>query len=651
MPAIKRSPENPILAPNPAVPWENTAAYNPSAVEAAGKIHLFYRATSSQDRAGDTGVLPSSIGRAVSKDGVHFTDRDQMIFPMRDWEKFGCEDPRVTAFEGKYYIFYTAVSEFSANGIKVAVAITRDLKTVDEKHLVTPFNAKAMALFPERVGGGKDASGKMAPGKIAAILTVNTDKPPAKICLAFFDKIEDLWSETYWNEWYAHLDEHVLAIDENEKDQIEVGSAPIKTDAGWLVFYSYIYNYFAPPATFGVQAILLNLFDPKQIVGEVKRPFLVPETEYEAYGRVPRVVFPSGALVRKGTVYLYYGATDTVSCVATMKLKDLLEELKLVAARQLQRFEKNPIIAPIGEHAWESRATLNPAAIYEGGKVHIFYRAMSGDNTSTIGYAASGDGVDIAQRLPEPVYVPRADFEQKNVSGGNSGCEDPRVSKIGDMLYMCYTAFSGNGPPRVALTSIGIPDMLAHRWNWTPPVLISPPGLDDKDAALFPKKIGGKYWFLHRLGSDIWIDAVDDLNFDGATKFLGGKILMRPRDTAWDSKRIGISAPPIETKEGWLLLYHGISKRTGHYNIRAALLDSRDPSNILYRTHDTLLEPKMPYERDGIVGNVVFPCGTAVIRDQLFVYYGGADKYVGVASIGLKALVEGLVKEAKFQRE
>ena len=644
MPSVTRSSENPILIPNSALAWENEAAYNPSVIQGDdGKFHMFYRATSNAKKAGDTGVLVSSIGHAVSKDAVRFTEHDEMIFPIREWEKFGCEDPRVTAFEGKYYIFYTAVSEFSANGIKVAVAVTRDLKTIDEKHLVTPFNAKAMALFPERI--------KLADGtsKIAALLTVNTDKPPAKICLAIFDKIEDMWSEEYWKPWYEHFEDHVLAIEQNERDQIELGSAPIKTDDGWLVFYSYIYNYFTPPATFGVQAILLGLTDPKTIVGEVKRPFLVPEEEYEVYGRVPKIVFPSGALVRRGTVYLYYGATDTTSCVATMKLKDLLEELKTVAARQLKRFEKNPIISPVAEHPWEALATFNPAAVYVDGKVRIFYRAMSTDNTSVIGYASSPDGVDIEKRATEPVYVPREDFEMKLVPGGNSGCEDPRVTKIGDMLYMCYTAFDGKDPPRVAFTSIGIPDMLEHKWNWAKPVLISPPGLDDKDSALFPKKIGGKYWFLHRLGGDIWIDSVADLNFDGKTKFLGGKVLMRPRDTAWDSKRIGISGPPIETKEGWLLIYHGISKRTSHYNIRAALLDLKNPDRVLYRTHDTLLEPKTPYERDGIVSNVVFPCGAVVIRDQLYVYYGGADKVTAVASISMKALVGGLVKEAKYQ--
>jgi predicted GH43/DUF377 family glycosyl hydrolase len=636
MPSIKRSERNPILIPDPKISWEAEATFNPSVIAADKKFHMVYRATSTD------GV--SSIGHAVSKDGIKFTDRNQLITPIRDWEKLGCEDPRVTEFEGKYYIFYTAVSAFSADGIKIGVATTTDFNTLEEKHLVTPFNAKAMTLFPERIGG-----------KIVAMLTVNTDRPPAKIALAFFERIEDLWSEAYWKEWYEHLNEHVLEIEQNDKDQIEVGSTPIKTKSGWLIFYSYIYNYFSPPATFGVQAALLSLYDPKQIVGEVKRPFLVPEEEYELYGRVPHIVFPSGAMVKKGKVYLYYGATDTTSCVAMTDLDDLLEELRLIASRQLARFEKNPIISPIGEHAWESLATLNPAALYENGLVHIFYRAMSNDNTSFIGYASSQNGFDITERLPDPVYAPREDFESKKIPNGNSGCEDPRISKIGDTVYMCYTAFDGQDPPRVAFTSIALADLLAHQWRWTKPILISPPGLDDKDAAIFPKKIGGKYWFLHRLGSDIWIDSVDNLDFhaqkNGSEKFLGGKILMRPRDTAWDSRRIGISGPPIETKEGWLLLYHGISKRTGHYNIRAALLDIKNPEKVLYRTYDTLLEPKMNYEKIGIVNNVVFPCGAAVIDGKLFVYYGGADKVVGVATMDMKTLVSGLVKEAKLQRE
>jgi beta-1,2-mannobiose phosphorylase / 1,2-beta-oligomannan phosphorylase len=641
MTAAKRSSENPILVPDAKSPWEAVAAHNPAVVEAKGTVHMLYRAVSVKQKVADAELEISSVGHATSKDGVHFKDRTQLFGPQYDWEKFGCEDPRVTEFEGRFFIFYTAVQAFSADGIKVAVAITSDLQKIEEKHLVTPFNAKAMALFPERVNG-----------KIAAILTVNTDRPPARICLALFDRIEDIWSEEYWKEWYADWQHHAIPIEQNDdKDQIEVGSAPLLTKEGWLLFYSYIYNYFSPPAVFGIQSILLDMKDPRKIVGEVKRPFLVPEEEYEYYGRVPHVVFPSGALIRKKNVYVYYGATDTVSCVAVLPLAGLLEQMVFTAKRELSRFEGNPIISPIREHAWEAQATFNPAAVFVDGKVRILYRAMSDDNTSTIGYASSVDGVHIAKRLPEPIYVPREDFERKLVPGGNSGCEDPRVTKMGDTLYMLYTAFDGKGPPRVAFTSIREKDFIAHEWKWTKPVLISPPGMDDKDAALFPRKIGGKYWFLHRLGSDIWIDSVNDLAFDGATKFLGGKILMRPRDSMWDSKRIGGTSPPIETKYGWLLFYHGIDRRTGHYNVRAALLDLKDPTLVLYRTHDSLLDPVMPYEKSGIVANVVFPCGAVMMKNQLYVYYGGADKVVGVATLDMNVIVSGLAHEAKFHRE
>ncbi len=638
MAGAKRSPENPILIPDPSAAWEAEATFNPSVVEGRdGKIHILFRAAGAKQVVNGMEVEVSSIGYAVGTNAVRFGAHRELILPTESWERYGCEDPRVTEFENRYYIFYTAVSDFSADGIKVAVAITKDFKTIDERHLITPFNAKAMALFPERIGG-----------KIAALITVNTDRPPAKICIAFFNSIEEIWSKEYWDAWYKDIDAHVIDFERNEQnDQIEVGSAPLKTKDGWLIFYSYIYNYFSPPPIFGIQAALLDLDDPQTIVGEVKRPFIVPQEEYEFYGRVPHIVFPSGAFIRGDEVHVYYGAADTTSCMATFKKKELLEQLVFTAKRQLRRFEGNPIIAPIAEHAWESLATFNPAAIYEGGKIHILYRAMSGDKTSVIGYASSPDGVDITERLTDPIYIPRADFEQKKNPGGNSGCEDPRITKIDDRIYMCYTAYDGMSSPRVAFTSIGAKDFMKHQWKWSDPVLISPPNMDDKDAAVFPRKIDGKYIFLHRFNSEIWIDRVDDLEFKNGA-YLGGEVLMRPRDTAWDSKRIGISAPPIETPYGWLLLYHGISKRTAHYNVRAALLDLKDPSKILYRTHDPLLEPTPAYERQGIVPNVVFPCGGVVLRHQLYVYYGGADKVVGVASIDVDLLVEGLVREARF---
>lgn len=634
---LERYAKNPILSPSAEHAWESEAAFNPSVVKDGNIFHVVYRAVSKDQDIHGHRLQVSSIGYATSKDGVSFENRRQIIFPEFEWEKFGCEDPRITKFEDSYFIFYTALGDFpfSASSIKVAVAITKDFKTF-KKHLVTPFNSKAMALFPERIGG-----------KVAALLTAHTDMPPSKICLALFDKIEDLWSPEYWARWYEHLDEHEIPLPRGSRDHIELGTPPVKTKHGWLFFYSYIYNYFSPPPTFGVQAALLDLKNPFVIKGEVMRPFFTPEEGYELYGKVPNIVFPSGTLVNKKSVYLYYGAADTSSCLLLIPTDSFLEKLIFVKKRQLERSKNNPIIVPNLEHPWEAQATFNPAALQTKEGVHILYRAMSNDNTSVVGYAFTKNGERIDERLNDPVYVPREEFEIKKIPGGNSGCEDARLTRIGDMVYMFYTAYSGAGSPRVALTSVTLKDFLARNWNWAKPILISPPGEDDKDAAIFPEKIKGKYAILHRLGVSIWIDFVSDLSFrDG--KFLGGKVLMGPRDTAWDSRKIGICGPPIKTKYGWLLLYHGISRRSGHYNVRAALLDLKNPMKILYRTHDPILEPQMKYEKEGIVPNVVFPCGSAIIKNKLYVYYGGADKVVGVASAPLKDLLETLFHDAMY---
>jgi len=122
---------------------------------------------------------------------------------------------------------------------------------------------------------------------------------------------------------------------------------------------------------------------------------------------------------------------------------------------------------------------------------------------------------------------------------------------------------------------------------------------------------------------------------------------MKPRKGRWDSRKIGIAGPPIKTRYGWLLLYHGVSQKSdNHYHVRAALLDLNDPSKVISRTKYPILEAEMPYERQGMVGNVVFPCGAAIIGKDLFVYYGGADTVIGVATIPLRDLMDLLLKAA-----
>ncbi len=608
---VTRSEENPILVPRSDVPFEAEAAFNACPVQDKSNIHLVYRAVSATKMIAGYDMNVSTIGYAESHDGIHFRNRREFIFPEFDWERFGCEDPRVTKLGGKFYIFYTALSEypFRESGIKVAVAITKDFKNIIAKYPVTPFNAKAMTLFPSKIDG-----------KYAAILTVNTDNPPSRIGIAIFDREDQIWSQEYWENWYLSLDNHSIHLERSPSDHLEIGAPPIKTKYGWLLIYSHIQRYFSPPAIFGIEAVLLDLKDPRKIIAKTNKPLIIPEEEYERYGHVANIVFPTGALVKGGKLSIYYGAADTVAAVATLRLADLVKDLlsRSFEVIRLERYAGNPILRPIIDHDWEVKSVFNPAAIYADKKVHLIYRAISSDNTSVMGYASSSDGFKIDERLDQPVYVPRESFEKKLDPMGNSGCEDPRLTRIDETLYMCYTAYDGKNSPRVALTSIPISYFLAKRFNWAKPILISPPDIDDKDAAIFPKKINGKYAILHRMGVSIWLDFVDDLNF-GGDKWLGGKILMSPRADS-DSRKIGIAGPPIETKDGWLLIYHGISReKDNHYHLRAAILDLNDPTHVIVRTKNSIFEPETMYEKFGDVPNVVFSNGIVVIGDQLFI--------------------------------
>ena len=402
---------------------------------------------------------------------------------------------------------------------------------------------------------------------------------------------------------------------------------------------------------------VLDFNNPLKILGRTSGPIFSPRESYEFLGHVPDVVFPTGAILKKpvrqlagggDTLFVYYGASDMTGCVAHVNLNDLLGTiLEDMSSRwRFQRFKKNPIIVPNKQHPWEAKATFNPAVLRIRNKTHILYRTLSDDNTSFIGYASTKDGVNIDERLGEPIYGPREDFESKNIAGGNSGCEDPRLTKIGGIIYMCYTAFDGISPPRVAITSITEKNFLKKNWKWEKPVLITPAGFDDKDTCIFPEKTKGQYFFLHRVGNEICGDYLKSLDFkkESVKKCIR---IIGPRINSWDSAKVGISAPPIKTKNGWLLLYHGVSKSHNTYRIGAVLLDLNDPAIVLARTTDPIFEPKESYEKVGIVNNVVFPCGVALIKGLLYMYYGGADTVVGVATIELDVVLKALGRNIK----
>ncbi len=625
---VKRSEDNPLLSPRKEHPWEAAAAFNWSPVKSGALTHVAYRALSERELLEEPKIHRSIIGRATTKNGKDFFDRAPFIVPEKDFEKFGCEDPRVTKIGRKYYTFYTALGDypFNADNIKVAVAISKDMKTVDEKHLVTPFNAKAMGLFPEKVNG-----------KYAALLTIDTDRPPSNIAYAEFNKIEDLWSKEFWDKWYSEKDSHIINFHRLGDDHVELGAPPLKTKFGWLVLYSHISHYGQGNTTFGIEAVLLDKKNPRLIIGRTKGAFLVPELYYETTGLIPNIVFPSGALIKGTNLEVYYGGADTHSCKATIRLNDLIKSMLPDKKHFTTRFVGNPIITPRQGKNWEAHGTLNPGAIDLGGMIHIIYRAMGDDDTSTFGYASSKDGFVIKERSDEPIYTPRADFEKKHQQG-NSGCEDPRLMQIGRDILMTYTAYDGY-VPRVAVTKISKENFLKKKWGaWSMPIIITPMDVTNKDASIIPEKTPAGYIFLHRINESVCADILSSLDFE-KEKVVRCIELIQPRRGMWDGHKVGISGPPMKTPKGWLLFYHGVSE-TSTYRVGAVLLDLKDPTNILARTAVPLFEPEEDYEKKGVVPKVVFPCGNIIRGDKIYLYYGGADAVVGVATLSLKNLLK-----------
>ena len=164
---LTRSRYNPVISPLREHPWEATAAFNGCPIIQGDATSIVYRAMSEPDLLKEPHIRTSVIARADSREGTRFDNRSVLVSPDQGFDQYGCEDARVTKLGDTYYIFYTALGgyPFSADNIKVAVALSKDLSSVYEKHLVTPFNAKAMALFPNKVNG-----------KLSALLTVNTDR-------------------------------------------------------------------------------------------------------------------------------------------------------------------------------------------------------------------------------------------------------------------------------------------------------------------------------------------------------------------------------------------------------------------------------------------------------------------------------------------
>lgn len=307
---------------------------------------------------------------------------------------------------------------------------------------------------------------------------------------------------------------------------------------------------------------------------------------------------------------------------------------------QLKRASSNPIIKP-RQYAWEKSGTFNAGAILLDGTIHILYRTSAG-----IGYAATNDGEKIVKRLPRPVYILKEKFDKNN---GYPGAEDPRLTRIGNRIYMIFTSFEGDfGSIKIGFTSISVKDFLAKNWRWKKPALMTRPGQRHKNFVLFPEKIKNKIAILHKISPKISIKYIEspDVYFNG-TRFIKSVYKKTLRRDAWDSWVRGAGAPPIKTDLGWLVLYHAIEKKEPRrFKLGAMILDLKNPAKILYRSRGPILAPDKPYENKGKPG-VVYCCGAVVKDGILFVYYGGADRVVCVASVKLTILLDDLRNNKK----
>jgi predicted GH43/DUF377 family glycosyl hydrolase len=328
---------------------------------------------------------------------------------------------------------------------------------------------------------------------------------------------------------------------------------------------------------------------------------------------------------------------------------------------------------------FENEGVLNPAVIREGDSVYLLYRAVQLWNQSTIGYCRLDGPLTVADRWEKPVMVPEFDYESK-------GVEDPRIVKIGDTYYMSYTAYDGTNARGALATSkdlihfkkkgIIVPQMTysefvflvesagnkvvidnyCHNHNFynqdTDPEKIIK--LWDKNVVFFPRRINGNLVFLHRIRPGIQLVSVKSLS-ELTDEFwkdyfchLQENILMDPV-YKYESGYIGSGCPPIETKQGWVMIYHGVEEtESGYvYSACAALLELNNPSKVLARLPYKLFSPELEWEIHGEINNVCFPTGTALFGDTLFIYYGAADSNIACASLNLNILIKELLNNAE----
>lgn len=340
--------------------------------------------------------------------------------------------------------------------------------------------------------------------------------------------------------------------------------------------------------------------------------------------------------------------------------------------------KKEGILLEKTNNGFECEGVLNPAVIEHEGTIHIFYRAVAKGNYSSIGHCTLSDPTHIYERSEIPFLFPQNDYESQ-------GMEDPRIVQIENEFYMTYTAFDGHNAlgalatstdlinfhkqgvivPQVSYnefnhlsSSRGLLNEKYYRFNGmyqTNEINDTKTLLWDKNLIFFPRRIKGKLVFMHRVRPDIQITSINKIS-DLTPEYwqhyfihMHEHILLAPK-YKHEVSYIGGGCPPLETNEGWLLIYHGVHDTIDGYvySACAALLDINDPRKEISRLPYALFKPEMEWELRGEVNNVCFPTGIVTKGTTLYIYYGAADEHIAVASVEIPELLTELLKHKKF---
>jgi predicted GH43/DUF377 family glycosyl hydrolase len=295
---------------------------------------------------------------------------------------------------------------------------------------------------------------------------------------------------------------------------------------------------------------------------------------------------------------------------------------------EVKKYKKNPIIIK-DDIPFKVNSVFNPGAVKFNDKYLLLCRVEMPNGRSSFVLAESDDGVDFKVEN-KPCLTP--EDHKECIEYVQWGIEDPRITPVGDTFYLTYTGYSKYEPLVILTETKNFKNFVIHGPITEP---------SNKDCAIFPEKIDGHFWKIDRptagSRSDIWINKSPDLIHWG-----GYRLLSEPELGTWEHHKIGASSNPIKTKEGWLILYHGVRTFGSSmiYKLGVMLLETNKPWILKGKSKEPIISPEYDYERVGDVGNVSFSNGWIVEPDgEVKIYYGGADTNICLANTSIDYLL------------